>query len=163
MKTPGMIKKNRNGFTLVELTLAIGVMSFALVAILGLMPVGLKTSQDAILDTTKAQILQKVTTDLSMISFGEELDEYITKEHYFDYEGKMVDSAEDGIFVMEVVDNEVKSPQFPGVEEVSEMEERLGRVLVSIQRNVPERPEIARLGIPVVNFRFSGAGSGGGN
>ncbi len=160
MKTPGMIKKNRNGFTLVELTLAIGVMSFALVAILGLMPVGLKTSQDAILDTTKAQILQKVTTDLSMISFGEELDEYITKEHYFDYEGKMVDSAEDGIFVMEVVDNEVKSPQFPGVEEVSEMEERLGRVLVSIQRNVPERPEIARLGIPVVNFRFSGAGGG---
>jgi uncharacterized protein (TIGR02598 family) len=51
-------------FSLVELTLALGVASFCLIAIFGLLPVGIRTSQDAISETASASILSAVIADL---------------------------------------------------------------------------------------------------
>ena len=52
------------GFTLVEVTLAIGVVGFALIAVFGLLPVGIQSSQTAIEQTTVNGILSSVVTDL---------------------------------------------------------------------------------------------------
>ena len=51
-------------FSLVELTLAIGVAAFCLIAVFGLLPVGVQTNQAAISQTAAASILSAVVVDL---------------------------------------------------------------------------------------------------
>jgi uncharacterized protein (TIGR02598 family) len=54
----------KGSFSLVELTLALGVASFCLIAVFGLLPVGIRTSQDAISETASASVLSAVMADL---------------------------------------------------------------------------------------------------
>jgi len=51
-------------FSLVEVTLALGVASFCLVAVLGLLPVGIQTNQAAIQQTTANTILSSIISDM---------------------------------------------------------------------------------------------------
>jgi len=51
-------------FSLVEVTLALGIMAFCLVAIFGLLPTGLNTSRDAIAQTAAANIAAAIAADL---------------------------------------------------------------------------------------------------
>jgi len=51
-------------FSLVELVLAIGVAAFALIAILGMLPVSLKTQQASIQQTTANRIMNTIFVDL---------------------------------------------------------------------------------------------------
>src|SRR3989442_823320 len=51
-------------FSLVEITLALGIAAFCLIALFGLMPVGLKTDQSAIRQTTANGILSAIVADL---------------------------------------------------------------------------------------------------
>jgi len=51
-------------FSLVEVTLALGVAAFALLAILGMLPVSLKTQQASIQQTTANQIISQIFSDL---------------------------------------------------------------------------------------------------
>lgn len=55
---------NHPGFSLVEVTLALGVASLCLVTIFGLLPVGLQTNQDAIQQAAAANALGAVIADL---------------------------------------------------------------------------------------------------
>ena len=48
------------GFSMVELTLALGIIAFALIAIVGLLPVGLTASRSAADDTQTAMVMQDV-------------------------------------------------------------------------------------------------------
>ena len=52
-------------FSLVEVTLALGVAAFCLIAVLGLLPTGLKTQQASIQQTTANTICSQVVADLS--------------------------------------------------------------------------------------------------
>ena len=59
------LKKTRNAaFTLVEVTLALGVAAFCLLAIFGLLPVGLRSNQSAIEQTAANGIISAVAADL---------------------------------------------------------------------------------------------------
>ena len=51
-------------FSLVEVTLALGVAAFALIAILGMLPAGLKTQQAGIQQTTANGIISEILADL---------------------------------------------------------------------------------------------------
>lgn len=52
------------GFSLVEVTLALGVAAFCLIAVLGLLPVGVQTNQRSISGTAGASILSNVIADI---------------------------------------------------------------------------------------------------
>lgn len=52
------------GISLVEVTLAIGVVSFAMIVVFGLLPVGLNSSQNSIEQTAANDVLAAVATDL---------------------------------------------------------------------------------------------------
>jgi uncharacterized protein (TIGR02598 family) len=56
--------KRPNAFSLVELTLALGVASVSLLAIFALLPVGVKTNQVAIEQNASTDILSAVAADL---------------------------------------------------------------------------------------------------
>lgn len=66
MKTP-----KHAGFSLVEITLALGIMAFAFVSIFGLLPIGMKTFRRAMDSSVGAQIAQRVIGDLQQTDFTE--------------------------------------------------------------------------------------------
>lgn len=84
------------GFSLVEVTLALGLAAFCLIALFGLLPLGVQTNHGSISQTAAASVLSSVVADLRAtpqasqtspqyeITFGSE------KLLYFDGEGRAV-------------------------------------------------------------------------
>lgn len=60
----------RNAFTLIEVTMAIGIASFAVLSMLGVMAVGMKTLRGAIDTTVQAQITQGLVASLKQADFS---------------------------------------------------------------------------------------------
>lgn len=54
----------RDGFSLVEVTLALGIAAFCMLAIFGLIPVGLSSNQAAVIQTEGAGVASQVAADL---------------------------------------------------------------------------------------------------
>jgi uncharacterized protein (TIGR02598 family) len=91
-------KRCTAAFSLVELTLAIGIAAFCLIAVFGLMPVGVQTNRNATSQTAAASILSNVIADMRAtprtnatseqfaITFGTE------KTLYFDGAGQFTTS-----------------------------------------------------------------------
>jgi uncharacterized protein (TIGR02598 family) len=71
----------QRGFSLVEVTLAIGIVSFAFLAILGLIPIGLQTFRSAIDTSVSAQIFQRVINEAQQTDF----DTLVDRPHLPDY------------------------------------------------------------------------------
>ena len=59
-----MKQRSKLAFSLVEVTLALGVAAFCLIAIFGLMPVGVQTTRNATSQTTSTNIVAAVVADL---------------------------------------------------------------------------------------------------
>ena len=83
--------KRQAAFSLVEVVMALGIAAFCLVALLGLMPVGLKTVRDARGDSLRAEILKSMgniaqQTDYSLLS------NLNSTNYYFDINGLIVNS-----------------------------------------------------------------------
>jgi len=80
------------GFSLVEISLALGVVSFALVGILGLLPVALSTFRRAIDSTVSAQIADRIANEAAQTGF----DQLADRAYYFDDQGGSVQAAAAG-------------------------------------------------------------------
>ena len=85
--------QKEKAFSLVEVTIALGIVAFGLVAVLGLIPVGLNAARDAVSDTRTSQIAQDAsiraatifaafTTPVSLSSG--------TTQLYYDSEGRFL-------------------------------------------------------------------------
>jgi len=57
-------KRFTSGFSLVELTLALGIAAFCLIAVFGLMPIGVQTNRNATSQTAATNIMAAVVADL---------------------------------------------------------------------------------------------------
>jgi len=57
------------GFSLIEVALAVGVVAFAFVSLMGLLPVGLQVFRNTIDASVRSQIVQHVTTDALQTNF----------------------------------------------------------------------------------------------
>ena len=53
-----------HAFSLVEVTLALGIAAFCLIAVFGLVPVGVQTNRNATSQTTATNILSSVVSDI---------------------------------------------------------------------------------------------------
>src|ERR1700674_3846005 len=84
------------GFSLVEVTLALGVAAFCLIALFGLLPLGVQTNQSSISQTAAASVLSSVVADLratpktSLTSPQYDITFGTAKLLYFDGEGRAV-------------------------------------------------------------------------
>jgi len=63
-------KRDRAGFSLVEVTLALGVAGFCLIALMGLLPMGIKTNQTSFSQTAAATILSDIVADMRAASLA---------------------------------------------------------------------------------------------
>src|SRR5256714_10296143 len=94
-------RTRRNAFSLTELTLALGVAAFCLLAVFGLMPVGVQTNRNATSQTAATNVIAAVVADLRAIpktgttssqfaiQFGQ------PKDLYFDGTGGFTQGAPD--------------------------------------------------------------------
>ncbi len=68
---PGWFRSSRvRAFTLIEVTIALGVASFAILSMLGVMMVGMSTLRGAVDTTVQAQISQQVVGALKQANFS---------------------------------------------------------------------------------------------
>ena len=84
------------GFSLVEISLAIGIIAFAFVGLIGLLPVGLTTFRDAIDTSNEARIVQSFSSKLIATEFSKipALSYESSSEiYYYDEEGMPVDTS----------------------------------------------------------------------
>lgn len=58
------VQKHSPAFSLVEVVLALGIISFAIIAIVGMLPVALKSSQDSMRETDATLIAQRIFSEL---------------------------------------------------------------------------------------------------
>src|SRR5437764_6301314 len=93
------------GFSLVEVTIALGVAAFSLLAIFSLLPVGLQTSHNAIEEGASNDILSSVIADLrstpatatESVQFGISIPSNsggATSTLYFDGQGRIASSPQ---------------------------------------------------------------------
>jgi len=80
----------QEGFTLVEVALALGIIGFAFTAIMGLVPIGLCTARNAAETSVCSQIVQRVAGDLKQTDFNA-LDSGTTES--FDDQANMLASS----------------------------------------------------------------------
>ena len=89
-----------SAFSLVELTLAIGIAAFCLIAVFGLMPVGVQTNRNATSQTAAASILSNVIADMratptnstTSVQYGIAFSTNSTTRLYFDGQGQFATS-----------------------------------------------------------------------
>jgi uncharacterized protein (TIGR02598 family) len=95
-------KRVASAFSLVELTLALGIAAFCLIAVFGLMPVGVQTNRNATSQTAATNILAAVAADLRAMprgsttpssQFGIQFGQ--SRDLYFDGTGGFVPNAPD--------------------------------------------------------------------
>jgi uncharacterized protein (TIGR02598 family) len=79
-------------FTLVEVVLALGVVSFAMISMMGLLTVGLKTFHEAINATTESEITQRLANELALSKYSS-LSTSSLSNYYFTQEGIQTNSA----------------------------------------------------------------------
>ncbi len=79
--------KRRAGFSLVEVVSSLGIVSFGLVALLGLLPVGIQVSRDSRESTAEAQITQYLSNFVHQSSSSQLTDLIEPHAFYFDRQG----------------------------------------------------------------------------
>ncbi|MFV0336619.1 MAG: Verru_Chthon cassette protein B [Chthoniobacterales bacterium] len=116
------------GFSLVEVTLAMGVLSIALLTMIGLLPVGLDTARMAMSQTVKAQIVQRITSEAALTAFAN-LDDYVASgsvasPFYFDQEGQLATTENTHRYKVALAKLPVNSA-FPGSTNASSLSDSL--------------------------------------
>lgn len=133
MSVPRHISRSKSllrAFSLVEVTLALGIVAFAFTALLGMLPVGLNLFRSAADTSVTTRIVQKVSGDLQQADF----DTVSLKEErilYFDEQGSPAASAAKAIYWTRV--NIFPSAQLPGSEGAGSPD--LARVVIQIVHN----------------------------
>lgn len=72
----------RSAFTLVEVSIALAVVSIALLSVMGLMPVGLSTMREAMDQTAEAQILRRISGEAALVPY-DRLDTFAAAGPYY--------------------------------------------------------------------------------
>jgi uncharacterized protein (TIGR02598 family) len=85
-KYPRIAPKNSSAFSLVEVTMALGILGFVAVVILGLIPAGLASSQRSNQTTVATRLAAEVQSELQQVGLAS----FSTNTTSFDADGRMV-------------------------------------------------------------------------
>ena len=94
-------RRARGAFSLVEVALALGIVSFAFVGLFGLLPAGLSIFRQAMDNSVGSQIVQRLVNEAQQTDFPT-LTAAATALRYFDEQGNEVTAANDSIYTAEV-------------------------------------------------------------
>lgn len=138
--SPRPLKHAASAFSLVEVTLALGIVSVSLLSLIGLLPAGLGVLRESMDQTVHAQIVQRiasglVTTDFASLGHG---------TLNFDQDGQLLDNG--GASAQYRATLQESDPSLPGLtgeEDVAQMQGHLKRIRIGISRaNIPNAPVV---------------------
>jgi uncharacterized protein (TIGR02598 family) len=126
------LQRLKKGFSLVEVVIAIGLSTFALLVMFSLLPVGLNTLQDANRQIMETEIFNTIGAELNATKY-DSLDDYVGPEtspnyRYYDIEGQEMDSDTGAVFFVKCI---ISAP-------VTGDETRRVRVFISFQKNIKD-------------------------
>lgn len=119
-------------FSLVEVTLAIGIVSFSLLAILGLMPVGLTTMRQAMDSTIETQIVRQISAEMLLTPFSQLGDAVNKPPRCFDDEGQLQSAETANTRYWATLS--LANPVFPGSANATVLSNSLSAVRVVVVR-----------------------------
>ena len=138
---------SRGGFSLIESVLALGVATFAVMAVAGAISIGLNTLRSAMDQFLEARIIQKISADLKMTDF-----ENIEAESIlFDLDGFEVSSENDAGYRAAISPPNQGVTAFPGAS--SSISQNLAIVKVEIYRVIPGRDGVLTATFPLAVAR----------
>jgi len=79
-------KSHAGGFSLIEVVIALGIVAFGLVSVIGLLPVGLQSFRQAIDNSVTTQIVQRVVDETQQTDFNT----LANTVYYFNDQGTML-------------------------------------------------------------------------
>lgn len=84
-------KRGWRGFSLVEVVLALGIVAVSVVAVLGLMPIGMGAFQEANRSNIEAEIVAQLAREIESASFAQLQADFATPQtYYYDFEGRQL-------------------------------------------------------------------------
>lgn len=95
--TRGRTPAGRAAFTLVEVLLSLGIVSFAFMALCGVLPVGLQSYRDAIDNTCRANIVRVISAELAQAPY-DTIEARKGEQRFFSDQGLEVTSEKDAHF-----------------------------------------------------------------
>ncbi len=130
------MKKVISAFSLVEVTLALGIISVSLLSLIGLLPAGLGVLRESMDQTVHAQIVQRIAAGVATSEFSSLTGQTLT----FDQEGQLLGGTADA-GARYTAKIEASKPSLPGVSadaDIAQMQDHLKRIRIGITRsNVP--------------------------
>ena len=97
----------RDSFSLVEVAMAIAIVSFACVTLLGLLPLGLLSFRQAMNNTVESEIVQNTINDVALTSFSK-LSTLTTTPSYYNSDGIKTNAA-NGFYTASVTFTDLSS------------------------------------------------------
>ena len=82
-----------HGFSLIEVTIALGVFAFAMIPIIGLVSSGMKSLRGSMDDGVRGEIVRKVVAEAGRVPYTDLSTAFNNRLFYFDDEGVQLDSA----------------------------------------------------------------------
>lgn len=116
------------GFSLIEVTMALGIVAFAFTSLLGLLPLGLNIFRDAMETSVTSRIFQRIGGDLQQSDF-DTLSAASQQVRYFDEQGNELSSTKGSIYWAKA--QVFSGADLPGTSNNTD----LSRVLIQIARN----------------------------
>jgi len=114
-------------FSLVEVTVALGIVTFAVVAVLGVIPTGMNTLRDATRDNVEAQIVRTVAGQLNAGTFTG-----LNTNVYYDVDGVATADANLAVFTVSA-SNQTTAPSYPGSSNLKNLTNFLKTVRLGIK------------------------------
>ena len=133
-------RSKRGAFTLVETVLAIGIVSTVMIALMGLIPVGMKMMKEAGVNTVGARIANKLLGEVQLSEF-DDIQQYNNKEYWFDDMGTQLKKGQEESKIRRIytakVEVEEENTQIPG----AQPNKFLKRVVVKVSNVLGDEPD----------------------
>ncbi|XHR31154.1 MAG: Verru_Chthon cassette protein B [Chthoniobacteraceae bacterium] len=84
---------DRDAFSLVEVTIALGIVAFSVLSLIGLLPGGLRTVRDSATETAISAIVRQMRAELNQASFSDVTTTLPTQTWYFNEAGLELDAS----------------------------------------------------------------------
>lgn len=114
-------------FSLIEVTIALGIVAFAVVAVLGVIPTGMNTLRDSTRESVEAQIVRSIGGQLGTGTFTN-----VNTNFYCDVDGRMVSDTNSAIFTI-TTSNQSAVPSYPGSANLNNLTNFLKTVRLDIK------------------------------
>ena len=133
-------RSKRGAFTLVETVLAIGIVSTVMIALMGLIPVGMKMMKEAGVNTVGARIANKLLGEVQLSEF-DDIQQYNNKIYWCDDMGTQLKNGQEESKIRRIytakVEVEEENPQIPG----AQPNKFLKRVVVKVSNVLGDEPD----------------------